>query len=244
MKALIGALVMLALGGCAGDGRASWAALTGQGGSCAKPDADQELSLNLADDMAGEGKLHASLANLQNLPESLDAVRLRKARVYRQLGRSEAEPLYRSLLGTCLAAEGEHGLGQLAAARNDNGLAMAHLQRAARLSPTDEKIRNDLGVVYLNQLRLEDARFEFLTAIELKQSDPLASVNLVTLLLYQDNWKQAAELVTRMNLTPQQFSEAQARAQQLKSGAGASGRAASDRVAARQEAPAEASGVR
>jgi len=240
MKTLIAAVVLLALGGCASDGRAPWTAMLGQGGSCAKPDADQELSLNLADDMANEGKLHASLANLQNLPESLDAVRLRKARVYRQLGRSEAEPLYRSLLGTCLAAEGEHGLGQLAAARNDNGQAMAHLQRAARLAPTDEKIRNDLGVVYLNQLRLEDARFEFLTAIELKQSDPLAAVNLVSLLLYQDNWSQAAELVTRMHLSPEQFSEAQTRAQQLKSGGAAGSRPVSDRVAAREEAPAAA----
>jgi len=240
MKALIAVVALLVLGGCASDGRAPWTAMLGQGGSCAKPDADQELSLNLADDMANEGKLHASLANLQNLPESLDAVRLRKARVYRQLGRSEAEPLYRSLLGTCLAAEGEHGLGQLAAARNDNGQAMAHLQRAARLAPTDEKIRNDLGVVYLNQLRLEDARFEFLTAIELKQSDPLAAVNLVSLLLYQDNWSQAAELVTRMHLSPEQFSEAQTRAQQLKSGGAAGSRPVSDRVAAREEAPAAA----
>ncbi|MBV6754748.1 tetratricopeptide repeat protein [Pseudomonas chlororaphis] len=244
MKVLIAAVVFLVLGGCASDGRTPWTSMLGQGGSCAKPDADQELSLNLADDMANEGKLHASLANLQNLPESLDAVRLRKARVYRQLGRSEAEPLYRSLLGTCLAAEGEHGLGQLAAARRDNGQAMAHLQRAARLAPTDEKIRNDLGVVYLNQLRLEDARFEFLTAIELKQSDPLAAVNLVSLLLYQDNWSQAAELVTRMNLSPEQFSEAQARAQQLKSGVGAGSRPATDRVAAREEAPAGVAGVR
>jgi len=93
---------------------------------------------------------------------------------------------------------------------------MAHLQRAARLAPTDEKVRNDLGVVYLNQLRIEDARFEFLTAIELKPADQLAAVNLVTLLLYQDNWSQAAELVTRLGLSPEQVSDAQVRAQQLK----------------------------
>ena len=136
--------------------------------------------------------------------------------MYRLLGRSEAEPLYRSLLGTCMAAEGEHGLGQLAAARGDNGQAMAHLQRAARMSPTDEKIRNDLGVVYLNQRRLEDARFEFLTAMELKQSDQLAALNLVTLMIYQDNWEQAAQVASRMGLSPEQVTQAQARAQQLK----------------------------
>ncbi|AZC22386.1 hypothetical protein [Pseudomonas sessilinigenes] len=215
MKALIVVAGLLLLGGCASNGQAPWSTLTSST-SCAKLSSEQELAVNLADEMVNDGKLHAGLANLQNLPENLAEVRVRKARVYRLLGRSEAEPLYRSLLNSCLAAEGEHGLGQLAAARGDNGLAQAHLQRASKLAPTDEKIRNDLGVVYLNQLRLEDARFEFLTAIELKQSYPLAAMNLVTLLLYQDNWKQASEVVSQAGLTPQQFAQAQARAEELK----------------------------
>ncbi|ANF84067.1 tetratricopeptide repeat protein [Pseudomonas sp. M5A4_2d] len=215
MKALIAGMSLLLLGGCATNGQTPWAALTATG-TCPKPGADQELSLNLADEMANDGKLHASLANLQSLPANLPQVRLRQAKAYRLLGRSEAEPLYRSLLGTCMAAEGEHGLGQLASAKGDNGQAMSHLQRAARLAPTDEKIRNDLGVVYLNQLRLEDARFEFMTAMELKQSDTLAAINLVTLLIYQDNWTQAAQLVTQMGLSPEQVTDAQARAEKLK----------------------------
>ncbi len=218
MKGLLLAALVLALSGCAADGRIDWQALNAKPGQCAKPTPEQELSLSLADDMANEGRLHASLANLQGLPENLVQVRLRKARVLRLLGRNDAEPLYRGLLGTCMAAEGEHGLGQLAVARGDNGLAMSHLQRAARLAPTDEKIRNDLGVVYLNQLRLDDARFEFLTAMELKQEDSLAAQNLVTLLIYQDNWNQAAQLVSRANLTPEQVGDAQARAEKLKNG--------------------------
>ncbi len=215
MKALIAGLALLMLGGCATNGQSPWAALTAPG-SCSKPSSDQELALNLSDDQANEGKLHASLANLQSLPDSLPQVRQRKARNYRLLGRTEAEPLYRSLLGTCMTAEGEHGLGQLAAAKGDNALAMDHMQRAARLAPTDEKVRNDLGVVYLNQLRLEDARFEFMTAIELKQDDPLAAVNLVTLLIYQDDWGQAAKVTGQLGLSPEQVTEAQARAAKLK----------------------------
>ena len=221
MKVILVMISLALLSGCATNGQTPWATLTSST-SCAKPSSDQELSLSLADDMANEGKLHASLANLQSLPENLAEVRLRKAKVYRLLGRSEAEPLYRSLLGTCLAADAEHGLGQIAAGRGDNGQAQAHLQRAALLAPTNEKIRNDLGVVYLNQLRLEDARFEFLTAIELKQNDPLAAVNLVTLLIYQDNWKQAAEVVSRAGLSPEQFNQAQERAQKLKAPVGSS----------------------
>lgn len=219
MKAVIAILGLALLTGCATDGSAPWLAQA-TGGSCAKPSSDQELTLNLAQDMADEGRLHASLANLEGLPPSLPQVRLRKARVLRLLGRDEAEPLYKSLLGTCLAAEGEHGLGQLAAARGDNNLALTHLQAAVKLSPTDEKIRNDLGVVYLNQLKLNEARFQFLTAMELKQSDSLAALNMVTLLIYQDDWTQAAALVSRTGLTPDQVSGAQARAEKLKSAPG------------------------
>lgn len=218
MKACIAGLVLLLLGGCATDGAQPWLALPGATASCAKPDASQELSLNMADDMLADGRPHASLAHLQQLPDNLAQVRVRKAKVLRLLGQAEAEPLYRSLLGGCLAAEGEHGLGQMAAARGDNVQAQQHLQRAVRLAPTDEKVRNDLGVVYLNLGKLEQARFEFLTAIELKDSDRLAAVNLVSLLLYQDKWQQAADLVSRLGLSAAQFSEAQARAEQLKPG--------------------------
>ncbi|MCF5721355.1 tetratricopeptide repeat protein [Pseudomonas syringae] len=230
MKVLIAALSLMLLAGCASNGQTPWSALMPPG-SCSKPSADQQLSLSLADDMANEGKLHASLANLQSLPDSLPQVRQRKARAYRLLGRSEAEPLYRSLLGTCLAADGEHGLGQLASAKGDNAQATAHLQRAAKLAPTDEKIRNDLGVVYLDQRRLEEARFEFLTAIELKQSDQLAAVNLVTLLIYQDNWGQAAQLVSQLGLSPEQVTQAQARAERLKASTPAPARTRKDQVA-------------
>lgn len=204
---------LLALGGCASDGSASW--LAAAASSCTKLAADDELKLNLAQDMANEGRPHAALANLEGLPDSVD-VRLRKAQILRQLGSGEAEPLYRSLLGTCRGGEGEHGLGQLAAARGNNDEALSHLLTAVKLAPTNEKIRNDLGVVYLNQLKLEQARFQLLTAMELKQSDTLAAGNLVTLLLYQDNWNQAAEWVTRAGLTPQQFNDARARADVLK----------------------------
>ena len=215
MKVLIVMASLLLLSGCVTDGQAPWTSLLSPS-SCSKLTSEQELSLNLADDLASDGKLHASLANLQSLPDNLSEVRLRKAKVYRLLGRSEAEPLYRSLLGGCLTAQAEHGLGQVYAARGDNGQAQAHLQRAARLAPTDEKIRNDLGVVYLNQLRLNEAKFEFLTAIELSQNNQLATLNMVTLLLYQNDWPQAAEVVSRSKLTPEQFTEAQQRAEKLK----------------------------
>ncbi|MFK0086352.1 hypothetical protein ACIQUS_03550 [Pseudomonas sp. NPDC090755] len=234
MKAVMVVMSLVLLGGCASDGTAPWLALPGGNASCAKPDSSQELALSMADEMLGEGRPHAALAHLEVLPADMAQVRLRKAKVLRLLGRSEAEPLYRSLLGGCLAAEGEHGLGQLFAARGDNLQAQRHLLRAVRLTPTDEKVRNDLGVVYLNLGNVEQARFEFLTAIELKQNNTLAAVNLVSLMLYQDKWEQAADLVSRLNLSPTQFNDAKRRAEQLKT-PGKSAPSRADQVAAVQE---------
>lgn len=214
MKAVIAIAATLMLAGCASNG------LSSRPASCAKPGSEQELALNLADSMADEGRLYASLANLEGMPDNLVQVRLRKARVLRLMGRSgDAQPLYESLLGTCLAAEGELGLGQLAAAKNDNASAATHLERAVQMAPTDDRMRNDLGVVYLNQHRIPEARFEFMTAMELKQANTLAALNMVTLLIYQDNWKAAAELVTRADLSPRQVVEAQTRAEKLKASA-------------------------
>ena len=215
MRAIVLLASLLSLAGCAGQAPQGLGELFG-GSGCGKPDADQQLALNLADEMLNDGRPHASLAHLEQMPATLDQVRLRKAKVSRLLGRSEAEPLYRSLLGGCLAAQAEHGLGQLASARGDDVQALQNLQRAVRLAPTDEKIRNDLGVVLMNLGRHEQARFEFLTAIELRDDNPLPAVNLVTLSLLQDDWQQASDLVARLRLKPEQFAEAQARAQRLK----------------------------
>jgi len=224
MKVVIAITATLILAGCASNG-----VVASRPSSCARPSSDQELALNLADDMANDGRLYASLANLEGLPEDLVQVRLRKARVLRLMGRNEAEPLYKSLLGTCLAADGEHGLGQLAAARNDNDSATEHLERAAKMAPTEGKIRNDLGVVYLNQRRIPEARFEFMTAMELRQADSLAALNMVTLLIYQDNWKQAAELASMARLSAAQVADAQARAEKIRGSATKTGTTQADR---------------
>ncbi len=201
------------LGGCANPPvQVGWLAR----GGCGQPTQEQELALNLARDMATEGRAHAALAHLQALPANLPEVRLRQARIYRSLDRSEAGPLYQSLLGTCLAAEGHHGLGQLAAARGDQREALAQLREAVDLAPTDAKVRNDLGLVLLREGRVEDARFEFLTALELGEGDTLPAQNLLSLLFYEEQYQQAAELVSRMRLPADVVRGAEARAREMK----------------------------
>jgi hypothetical protein len=43
---------------------------------------------------------------------------------------------------------------------------------------------------------------------------------MVTLLIYQDNWKQAAQLASMAKLSPQQVADAQARAEKIRGSAG------------------------
>lgn len=215
IRFLSGTLCLGVLAGCAGQSL-NMAGVRAQ--TCtSKPDKELELSLNLAKEMAGQGRLYAALANLQGLSQASPDVRLAEARIMRTIGRGEAKDLYQSLTGTCLAAAGEHGLGQLAAARGDQLEAQTRLERARVLAPTDAKVRNDLGVVYLRQGRADEARFEFLTALELDQSAGLAAQNLLTLLFFQDQWQQAAELVSRLGLSPQQVRSAEQRSRSLKS---------------------------
>ena len=58
MKVVIAGLSLLLLGGCASNGQTPWNALT-DSARCGKLSSEEQLSLNLADDMANDGKLHA-----------------------------------------------------------------------------------------------------------------------------------------------------------------------------------------
>lgn len=216
------ALLLLAgsLAGCASHsaGESPWLVERDVGVTrqCDPLTADQELVLGLSGEMASAGRRHAALANLERLPGDLPQVRLHKARLLRILGHgNEAETLYRSLLGSCLSAQANHGLGQIEASRAKHSEAQRYLRTASALAPADSAIRNDLGVVYMNQRRLAEARFELLTAMELEEGSQRAAQNMLTLLLYQGNWQAAQELVAARGLTSSDFSRAEQRARSM-----------------------------
>lgn len=212
--------VMGLLAGCAsGPAQSPW--LTSKADAtpmaCAPLSQEQELALNLAQKTAEEGRLHAALANLERLPGNLPQARLAKARILRSLNRPEAGDLYASLTRTCLKAQGEQGLGQLASAAGRYPEALEHLRLAASLDPTSAAIRNDLGVVYMNLGRLDEARFELLTALELNETEQQPALNLLTLLIYQGMRPQADALAQRMGFSASQLRAAEERAQAMRS---------------------------
>lgn len=186
-----------------------------QAQACTPLSKEQELVLGLSQKMMTSGRLHAALANIELLPHKVPEARLNKAQILRMLNRPEAEALYESLLDSCLVASGYHGLAQVAVAEQRHQQALEHLQKAVALAPTNDAMRNDLGVVYLNLRQLEEAQFELVTAIELNEGKPRAAGNLVTLLVYQNRLEQAGKLVSRYQLSPAQYQSAVARARRL-----------------------------
>lgn len=184
--------------------------------ACYQLSAEQELLVKLSEEMVAEGRLHAALANLQQLPPEVPEVRLRKARVLRVLDAEQAWLLYTGLINTpCYTAAANHGLGQVQAGAGNYREAAGHLRLAVRDAPANADIRNDLGVVYLQLRRLDEARFELMTALELDENNGRVAENLLTLLIYQDQWSQASGLIEGKRLTQVQFQTAEARAQRL-----------------------------
>ena len=151
-----------------------------------------------------EGKPYAALAQLDALaaqgmrPPQVD---LARADALRRIDRpDQAEALYRSLLGGCLQGRAWHGLGLLQAQRGQQADSIASLERARNLQPTDARVRNDLGYALLLAQRFDDARFEFLTVLELAPGDARAARNLVLLTLREGRADKARELATSLGL--------------------------------------------
>ena len=194
-------------GGLAGGGDAA---------GCGGLTNEQELVVNVSRELVQDGRFHAALANLESLPENLPSIRLHKARILRVLGDRKAQGMYRSLLDTCLAAAGHHGIGQIAAADGRYQEAFEQLRTAAHLTPADAAVRNDLGLILMHLGRFSEARFELITALELNDANPQPLENLLTLLIYQGHWKEAGELVKKRGLAPEQFQLAEERARKLR----------------------------
>lgn len=202
--------------GCAELGSVAKQAPPAPVNTCRELSAEQELLVNLAQEMVAEGRLHAALANLQQLPHHVPEIQLRKARILRVLDADQAWILYTGLINTpCYTAAANHGLGQVLAGAGHYNEAAGHLRLAARDEPANADVRNDLGVVYLYLRRLSDARFELMTALELSEADSRPAENLLTLLIYQGQWDQARELIAATALTQAQFETAEARARRL-----------------------------
>lgn len=194
------------LAGCTLPTRPDGAAAASQvDGACgASPNPTDNTRLAGIEQLLREGKPYAALAQLDALaaqgsrPPQLD---LARADALRRIDRpGQAEELYRGLLGGCLQGRAWHGLGLLQAQRGQHLDSMASLEKARNLLPTDARVRNDLGYALLLAQRFDDARFEFLTVLELVPGDTRAARNLVLLTLREGRPDKAQELAASLGL--------------------------------------------
>lgn len=154
--------------------------------------------------MLREGKPYAALAQLDALAAQgtrLPQLDLARADALRRIDRlPQAEALYRGQLSGCMSGRALHGLGLLQAQRGQHADSLASLEQARNLLPTDARVRNDLGYALLLSQRFDDARFEFLTVLELVPGDTRAARNLVLLTLREGRADKARELAASLGL--------------------------------------------
>lgn len=176
----------------------------GVAGACAKLDDPAEVQLGLVRQMLEQGRAYAGLAHLDALEPAVRSsaqARYLNAELLRHTGNAQdAERHYRELLGGCLAGHGHHGLGLLSAER-DLGQAVIELREAARMLPTESRVRNDLGYALLLMRDSAGARREFMTAIELGDYKQRAAHNLLLLMLYEGDERGAERLRQQLDLS-------------------------------------------
>lgn len=157
--------------------------------------------LSTIEQMLGDGKFYAALAQLDALGVDAPRAQLIRAEALRRVNRdAEAQAIYTSLQGSCLNGRAQHGLGLIAARAGRQAESLGYLQKARQTLPTDTRVRNDLGYALLLANQFDAARFEFLTVLELAPQDPKATRNLVLLTFRQGQAAQAFELAARLGL--------------------------------------------
>lgn len=181
--------------------------------------AEQRMYLELVHKMVEQGQFYGALANLNQLEKSATAspqtIYLR-AEALRGAGQlDEAEKQYRLLLDGCMAGYGLHGLGLLATETGQLSQAEDYLARACHERPVDANAHNDLGMVLLLQQRHDEARREFMTAMELDRTNRLPVENLIVLMLIKKQDTLARQFATEHGLNDQDLARLAIRANPL-----------------------------
>lgn len=195
--------------------------------------------LDLIQRMQKQGAYYASLAHIDAFRQrhgDTPAVRLLQADALRQTGQLDAaDALYVSLTRGDQAAAAWHGIGLIAAQRDQDDKAEAALARAAHLMPLDTAVLGDLGYARLRAGMLEQAQAPLAQALELVPGDPRAVANLAVWALLRNDPDTAERLLQRGNASAFTRSEVQRQAVALRQ------RASSTQAASATSSPGIAS---
>ncbi|HEL3783847.1 TPA: Flp pilus assembly protein TadD [Stenotrophomonas maltophilia] len=195
-----------------------------QAPSLAPPEPDPQDSRNayleLIERMQQQGAWYASLAHVEAFRQRYGdrpALRLLQADALRETGQTDAAvALYRELSSGPQAAAAAHGLGLIAARRDDDAGSEQALARATQLQPLNTDYLGDLGYARLRAGQFDQAREPLAKALELSPGNAKATANLALWAVLRGDQATAERLAAQANLNDETRRSIQQQAQQIR----------------------------
>lgn len=192
--------------------------------SLAPPEPDPQDSRNayleLIERMQQQGAWYASLAHVEAFRQRYGdrpALRLLQADALRETGQADAAAaLYRELSSGPEGAAAAHGLGLIAARRDDDAGSEQALARATQLQPLNTDYLGDLGYARLRAGQFDQAREPLAKALELSPGNAKATANLALWAVLRGDQATAERLAVQANLTEETRRSIQQQAQQIR----------------------------
>lgn len=192
--------------------------------SLAPPEPDPQDSRNayleLIERMQQQGAWYASLAHVEAFRQRYGdrpALRLLQADALRETGQTDAAvALYRELSSGPQAAAAAHGLGLIAARRDDDAGSEQALARATQLQPLNTDYLGDLGYARLRAGRFDQAREPLAKALELSPGNAKATANLALWAVLRGDQAAAERLSAQASLNEETRRSIQQQAQQIR----------------------------
>lgn len=196
------------------------------------PQDSRNAYLELIERMQQQGAWYASLAHVDAFRQRYGdppALRLLQADALRETGQADAAiALYRELSSGPQAAAAAHGLGLIAARRDDDAGSEQALAQATQLQPLNTNYLGDLGYARLRAGHFEQAREPLAKALELSPGNAKATANLALWAVLRGDTATAERLAQQGNLNEetrlsiqQQATQIRARLQQKQAAAAA-----------------------
>ncbi len=184
------------------------------------PQDSRNAYLELIERMQQQGAWYASLAHVDAFRQRYGdppALRLLQADALRETGQADAAvTLYRDLSSGPQAAAAAHGLGLIAARRDDDAGSEQALAQATQLQPLNTSYLGDLGYARLRAGRFEQAREPLAKALELSPGNAKATANLALWAVLRGDTATAERLAQQANLNEETRNSIQQQAAQIR----------------------------
>jgi Flp pilus assembly protein TadD len=145
-------------------------------------DRERDLYLSVIGQLIDHGKFYAALAHLdefERLYGPNDVSRKLRGDAWLAVGAFDnAETEYTAITEGKLVGYGNHGLGRVAAARENWPMASRHFERAVAQQPTHTRFLQDFAGALYELGRVNEAEFQLRKPLELSASDSATSETL------------------------------------------------------------------